>query len=282
MLLTNLPNGQLHAPVTPVAVYNPSVSSRLPCLGVFALAACSTPRSIVTPPPGPDTSPVAGVSDAPAVSVPSELALSAMSASTTPATGPVDPACRGADIDILAILRKDLCDVPSPVRRVSPRNVAVTVTPKSSTVRSGARVDLDVRFLNLTARDLELHFQRAMIHQYDNGFWIGVRDAADNRFEEPTGDRSCTAGSIRPSWSRIVLVAGGSARAPITWQASRYTWMPKAGANTIQFGGCPVTQSAPLAPAKYELTLMAPLETARPGGSRHTMSVTTIAIEVVR
>jgi hypothetical protein len=264
-------------------VYNPFVSSRLPRLAVFALAACSTPPPIVTPPPDPNASPVAAVGYTPADSMPPELAVFAMAEpSTTPDAGPVDPACRGEDIDLLTILRKDLCDVPSPAKRASPRSVAVTVTPKSSKVRPGARVELDVRFLNLTARDLELHFQRAMLNQYDNGFWIGVRDAADNRFEQPTGERSCTADPIRPAWSRVVLAAGGSARAPIAWQASRYAWAPKVAANTIQFNGCPVTQSAPLAPGKYQLTLMAPLEIARPGGSRPTMSVTTIPIEIAR
>jgi len=199
-----------------------------------------------------------------------------------PAPAPGAAACRGADIDILPILHKSLCDVPSPTGRVSPTDVAVTVTPKSPAVRPGGRVDIDVRFTNLAARDIELHFQRAMMHQFDDGFRVEVRNAAGTRLDEPSGTRGCPMASLHPYWSRVVLVPGGSARATIPWQASRYAWQSTGNAASIKVEGCPAAPSAPLAPGKYELTVVSPLEIATPDGTSYRRSVNPIAIEVAR
>lgn len=265
------------------------MSARLALLALLALAACSPASSNATSPPAPGGAALPGATDAPAASAAPEIAPPAMpassatpAASATPAPAPGEPACRGADIDILAILHKRACDVPSPAGRASPSDVAITVIPKSPTVRPGGRVDIDVRFTNRAARDIELHFQRAMMHQYDDGFRVEVRNAAGTRLDEPTGNRGCPMASLRPYWSRVVLVPGGSARATIPWQASRYAWAPVGAAVTIKSEGCPAAPSAPLAPGKYALTVVAPLEIATPDGTSYGMSFTPMAIEVTR
>jgi hypothetical protein len=231
---------------------------------------CGNANTTTTPSGGtdvPDASVAAPlvVADAGAVAVtPVDAGTAPVSQTPAPSDDPDDPACGGADVDLVAVLANRRChtraDAPA-----SPEGWAQLVKMKllaaPEKVAPGGKVELMLELENTGKIAVPLYFAG------DLTLSPLVVDSKGARITPPAGpapkspDPRCAkeVGCKNPT-SHVVLAAGGKAHAKLTWEAKKAAW-PKTGPTACCTIHVDPVYTAPLAAGTYKVKLPLPFET---------------------
>jgi hypothetical protein len=206
---------------------------------------------------------------------PSSFATTSLSDGKPPADGghddsgvqasSVEAACTGNNVDLVVAMKNPACSIPSPGKPVAEATIDARVTLDPPAVRGGERFTVRLTYTNVSSAPVELTLQTALFHQTDTGVIVTMTDASGKRVGWPSGQRSCPAASLHPSWARVVLPAGGSAHAEVGWHASKLAWSSQFSDKAIKFDGCPAVLAGPLPKGNYQVEVASPVEI---GGTR--------------
>jgi hypothetical protein len=190
-----------------------------------------------------------------------------------------EAACTMAEIDSLEQVLRG-CDSPMPKAGDVPGGLAdkleLSVTSSTPSTTPGGRVDVTLTLKNKTNDSLPLYFSgdpkpRFEVEAFDGK---GV-----HRVDLPLGKAPKTAyPPTRPvKASRITLMAGGSARIRVRWDAVKTRWAPEK-VKTWEGRGPARTVLADLPYGKYMLRVAIPLILAEKGE----MDLPKVGIDVVK
>lgn len=196
--------------------------------------------------------------------------------------------CTGFEIgNVEDTLLKSACEAPSlrpdtisPVDLKGKLETKITVSPAK--VAPGGKVDFLVSFTNKSKDPLTLHFRIDPTARFE----IEAFDAKkNNRVEMPAGKPppfkkgETPPAAAEPKTGRVTLVANGSARARVTWEAVKTRWAPEKVRGTPPERGYPRLPAGPLPKGKYKVRVITPLVGVSEGPDRE-MTAPKVDLEI--
>lgn len=177
-----------------------------------------------------------------------------------------EKACTGFELDLGQALLQSACEVPNAKPDDKPREVKgaldVKVVPSAASTTPGGKMDLTVVFTNKTARPMTLDFALDPTAR----FTVEVYDAKTNKRADlpPGAAPPPPKGAKRPdpstpSTARVTLVAQGTGKLVVPWEAVRTKWAPDKYKGTPPEMGFPRVNAGPLGKGKYRLRVVTPL-----------------------
>jgi hypothetical protein len=203
----------------------PPVPSPTPELSPTSEPPSPTPSSEPSPEPSspepssPEPSPTPASEPTPA---PLPVSESAPLATVTPLPPPIEPACRGTDLDLVKLSASAACTVASEYSGIPetwqvalPEAVKVTISPVRLVVKSGATLDVAIVLTNTTDAELVLVLDDSCGRLREVN--ATMHDAGGRRVDS---DLRCgRLGGCGNSAIRVVLAARGTARIPFVVDA---------------------------------------------------------------
>lgn len=206
--------------------------------------------------------------------MPEDKSASSTTSSDKPAPGSQDDSSNGGakkdecslfeTANLEEVLLKSSCEVPNPGPDQKPmdaKNVEVKVATSSAKVAPGAKLDVVVSFTNKTKETIPLLFTIDPMPRFE----VQAYDAKGNRVDMPKGQPPPLPAGMaprvpgEPKTARIMLAAGGTARMPLVWDATRTKWAPEKLKGTPPEKGYPRASAEPLPKGKYTLRVVTPL-----------------------
>lgn len=176
-----------------------------------------------------------------------------------------DKVCQGLELDLAQALGQAACEVQvDPNRKPVDMKgkLEVKVVPLMTTVPSGKRTDLVVTFTNKMPSSVDLDFTvdplpRFTVEAYDAKSNKRVDMPAGNPPPPPKGAKR--PDPAKPSTARVTIVANGTAKIVVPWEAVRTRWAPEKYAGTPPEMGYPRVPAGGLPKGKYRLKVVTPL-----------------------
>ena len=257
-------------------------------VGLAALGAACTPHVARKPiemepigtvdpsklPPKPKED---GASDAPSP------AASASATSSTPSDPPPGDSksadCTGAKFDNLyMVLTNKSCEVDAKGERPADvkSDLEVKVSPSTSQIVPGGRVDLVVSFRNKGSRPLPLYFALDPSPRFE----VEATDGKGRPAGAPAG-KPPKKPSRPPTRTiaKVTLSPGGTAKMKTGWTASNHRWATEQVKGEVPETGYPRTPTTPLAKGTYSVRVTTPLILVQEGADRE-LSAPKVSIEV--
>lgn len=177
-----------------------------------------------------------------------------------------DKACTGFELDLGQALLQSACEVPNAKPDEKPHDVKgvleVKVVPSAASTTPGGKMDLTVVFTNKSAHALALDF----VLDPTARFTVEVYDAKTGKRADlpPGAPPPPPKGAKRPdpsppSTARVTIVAQGTGKLVVPWEAVRTKWAPDKYKGTPPEMGFPRTNAGPLGKGKYRLRVVTPL-----------------------
>lgn len=177
-----------------------------------------------------------------------------------------DKVCTGFELDLGQALLQSACEVPNAKPDEKPKDVKgvleVKVVPSAASTTPGGKMDLTIIFTNKTAQPVSLDF----LVDPTPRFTVEVYDAKTNkRVDLPAGEPPPPPKGAKrpepskPSTARVTLVAQGTGKLVVPWEAFRTKWAPEKFKGTPPEMGYPRSPAGPLAKGKYRLRVVTPL-----------------------
>lgn len=210
----------------------------------------------------------------------------AASASTSPSTPSDPPAgdsksaeCTGGKFDNLyMVLTNKSCEVDAKGERPADvkSDLEVKVSPSTSQIVPGGRVDLVVSFRNKGSRPLPLYFALDPAPRFD----VEATDGKGRPAGAPAGKppKKPTRTPTR-TIAKVTLSPGGTAKMKTGWTASNHRWATEQVKGEVPETGYPRTPTTPLAKGTYSVRVTTPLILVQEGADRE-LSAPKVAIEV--
>jgi hypothetical protein len=176
-----------------------------------------------------------------------------------------DKVCQGLELDLASALGQAACEVQvDPNRKPVDMKgkLEVKVVPLMTTVPSGKRTDLVISFTNKLPSSIDLDFVVDPLPR----FTVEAYDAKTNkRVDMPAGNpppppkNAKRPDPAKPSIARVTVVANGTAKIVIPWDAVKTKWAPEKYAGTPPEMGFPRVPAGGLPKGKYRLKVVTPL-----------------------
>lgn len=170
--------------------------------------------------------------------------------------------CSGTEFDDLLDSLKS-CEVPMPkasdIGQIKDK-VEVKITPSTSTIGPGGRIDLSITLRNKSASDpVTIYFSGDPYPRFD----VEATDSKGRRADLPDKRWPGYPKGFKPEArdakaSRVTLEKNGTAKLKVTWDAVKTRWAPEK-AKEWTGRGYPRIPTGPLGKGKYTLKLVVPL-----------------------
>jgi hypothetical protein len=213
----------------------------------------------------PDTKQVSNDDKKPNSDDPTQTSDDADAGPKTDDNAPKKDPCAGFEIDLASILMTAACEVPNPKpddKSVDLKGkLEVTVSSPAPTVTPGSRVDLVLTLTNKTSSPLVLNFTLDPTPRFPTETY----DAKKNRPDMPVGPHPPLPKGMAPreatshETARITIVANGTAKTTIPWDAVKTKWAPEKLRGTPPEMGYPRVPAGPLAKGTYTVRVLVPL-----------------------
>lgn len=207
-------------------------------------------------------------------------------ANASDTTQPKKDPCVGFELDLGATLMQASCEVPNPKADDKPVDMKgkleVTLASSSAQVSPGGHADLALTLTNKTSSPLLLNFTLDPTPRFPTETY----DAKKKRADMPAGNAPALPKGMAPreatshETARITIVANGTAKMTIPWDAVKTKWAPEKLKGTPPEMGYPRSPNGSLAKGTYTVRVAMPLVLVFEGTDREVSAPkTTIVVK---